>query len=49
MRRHRRRGKVPRMCSDGVAYWLRMLQMGKEDFVRQCYGWQINNLKFESW
>jgi hypothetical protein len=32
-----------------VKYWLRTLQMEKEELVRVCFDWQVNNLKFESW
>jgi hypothetical protein len=40
-----RRGKV--LCLV-VTYWLGILHMDKEEFVR-CYVWQISNLKFGSW
>jgi hypothetical protein len=41
-----RRGKV--LCL-AVKYWLRTLQMDKEEPVRVCYEWQVNNLEFDSW
>jgi hypothetical protein len=44
--RNSRRGKV--LCLT-VKYWLRTLQMDKEELVRVCYEWQINNLEFDSW
>jgi hypothetical protein len=40
-----RRGKV--LCL--VKYWLRILQMDKEELVMVCYEWQVNNLEFGSW
>jgi hypothetical protein len=32
-----------------VKYWLRILQMDKEELVRVCYEWQTNYLEFGSW
>jgi hypothetical protein len=32
-----------------VKYWLRILHMDRQDLVRDCYEWQINNLKLKSW
>jgi hypothetical protein len=32
-----------------VKYWLRTLQMDKEELVRVCYEWQVNNFEFDSW
>jgi hypothetical protein len=40
------RGKV--LCL-AVKYWLRILQIDKKEFERECYEWQLNNLKFRSW
>jgi hypothetical protein len=34
------RGKV---MSTLVKFWQRILQMDKDDLVRVCYDWQINN------
>jgi hypothetical protein len=44
--RDSRRGKV--LCP-AVKYWLRTLQMDKEEPARVCYEWQVNNLEFDSW
>jgi hypothetical protein len=44
--RDSRRGKV--LCL-AVKYWLRTLQMDKEELVRVCYEWQVNNFQFDSW
>jgi hypothetical protein len=44
--RDSRRGKV--LCL-AVKYWLRTLQMDKEELVRVCYEWQVNNFDFDSW
>jgi hypothetical protein len=44
--RDSRRGKV--LCL-AVKYWLRTLQMAKEEPVRVCYEWQVNNFEFDSW
>jgi hypothetical protein len=41
-----RRGKVLRLA---VKYWLRTLQMDKEELVRVCYERQVNSLEFDSW
>jgi hypothetical protein len=40
-----RRSKV--LCL-AVKYWLRTLQMDKEELVRVCYDWQVNNFEFDS-
>jgi hypothetical protein len=32
-----------------VKYWQRTLQTDKEELVRVCYEWQVNNLEFGSW
>jgi hypothetical protein len=32
-----------------VKYWLRTLKMDKEELVRVCYEWQVNNFEFDSW
>jgi hypothetical protein len=39
--RDSRRGIV--LCL-AVKYWQRTLQMDKEELVRVCYEWQVNNL-----
>jgi hypothetical protein len=44
--RDSRRGKV--LCL-AVKYWKRTLQVDKEELVRVCYEWQVNNLEFDSW
>jgi hypothetical protein len=44
--RDSRRGKV--MCTL-VKYWQRILQMDKDDLVRVCYDWQINNAQYDGW
>jgi hypothetical protein len=44
--RDSRRGKV--LCL-AVKYWLRTIQMDKEELVRVCFEWQVNNLEFDSW
>jgi hypothetical protein len=44
--RDSRRGKV--LCR-AVKNLQRTLQMDKEELVRVCYEWQVNNLEFESW
>jgi hypothetical protein len=44
--RDSRRAKV--LCL-AVKYWLRTLQMDKEELIRVCFEWQVNNLKFDSW
>jgi hypothetical protein len=41
-----RRGNVLGMT---VKQWLRILYMDRQDLVRECYEWQINNLKLQSW
>jgi hypothetical protein len=38
--RDRRRGKV---MSTMVKYWQRILQVDKEELVKECYDWQIKN------
>jgi hypothetical protein len=43
--RDSRRGKV--LCL--VKYWLRTLQMDKEELIRVCFEWQVNNFEFDSW
>ncbi|KDR23460.1 hypothetical protein L798_08662 [Zootermopsis nevadensis] len=30
-------------------FWLRILQMDREDLVRGCYDWQVRNLKIGGW
>jgi 1,2-phenylacetyl-CoA epoxidase catalytic subunit len=42
--RDSRRGKV---MSTLVKYWQRSLQMDKDDLVRVCYDWQINNAQYD--
>jgi hypothetical protein len=32
-----------------VKYWQRILQMDKDDLVRACYDWQINNVQYDDW
>jgi hypothetical protein len=32
-----------------VKYWQRILQMDKDDLVRVCYNWQINNVQYDGW
>jgi hypothetical protein len=32
-----------------VKYWQRILQMGKDDLVRVCHDWQINNAQYDGW
>jgi hypothetical protein len=44
--RDSRRGKVMRIL---VKYWQRILQMDKDDLVRVCYDWQINNTQYDGW
>jgi hypothetical protein len=44
--RDSRRGKV---MSTLVKYWQRILQMDKDDLVRVCYDWQINNAQYDGW
>jgi hypothetical protein len=44
--RDSRRGKV---MSTLVKYSQRILQMDKEDLVRVCYDWQINNAQYDGW
>jgi hypothetical protein len=44
--RDSRRGKV---MSTLVRYSLRILQMDKNDLVRVCYDWQINNAQYDGW
>jgi hypothetical protein len=44
--RDSRRGKV---MSTLVRYWQRILQMDKDDLVRVCYDWQINNAQYDGW
>jgi 1,2-phenylacetyl-CoA epoxidase catalytic subunit len=44
--RHSRRVKV---MSTLVKYWQRILQMDKDELVRVCYDWQINNVQYNSW
>jgi hypothetical protein len=44
--RDSRRGKV--LCF-AVKYWQRILLVDKEELVRVCYEWQVNNLEFGSW
>jgi hypothetical protein len=41
-----RRGKVMSIL---VKYWQRILQMDKDDLVRMCYDWQINNAQYDGW
>jgi hypothetical protein len=40
------RGKV---MSTLVKYWQRILHMDKDELVRVCYDWQINNVQYDSW
>jgi hypothetical protein len=44
--RDSRRVKV--LCR-AVKYWLRTLQMDKEELVRVCFEWRVNNFEFDSW
>jgi hypothetical protein len=44
--RNTRRVKV---MSTLVKYWQRILQMDKDDLVRVCYDWQINNVHYDGW
>jgi hypothetical protein len=44
--RYSGRGKV---MSTLVKYWQRILQMDKDDLVRVCYDWQINNAQYNGW
>jgi 1,2-phenylacetyl-CoA epoxidase catalytic subunit len=44
--RDSRRGKVMITL---VKYWQRILQMNKNDLVRVCYDWQINNVQYDGW
>jgi hypothetical protein len=44
--RDSRRGKV---MSTLVKYWQRILQMDKDDLVRVCHDWQINNAQYDGW
>jgi hypothetical protein len=32
-----------------VKYWQRILQMDKDDLVRVCHDWQINNEQYDGW
>jgi hypothetical protein len=32
-----------------VKYWQRILQMDRDDLVRVCYDWQINNVQYDGW
>jgi hypothetical protein len=41
-----RRGKV---MSTLVKYWQRIFQREKDDLVRVCYNWQINNALCDGW
>jgi hypothetical protein len=43
--RDSRRSKVMSIL---VKYWFRILHMEKEDLVRMCYEWHMDNLKYES-
>jgi hypothetical protein len=42
--RDSRRGKV---MSTLVKHWQRILQMDKDDLVRVCHDWQINNAQYD--
>jgi hypothetical protein len=44
--RDSRRGKV---MSTLVKYWQRILQMDKDDLLRVCYDWQMNNVQCDGW
>jgi hypothetical protein len=44
--RDSRRGKV--LCL-AMKFWQRTPQVDKEELLRVCYKWQVNNLEFHSW
>jgi 1,2-phenylacetyl-CoA epoxidase catalytic subunit len=44
--RDSRRRKV---MSTLVKYWQTILQMDKDDLVRLCHDWQINNAQYDGW
>jgi hypothetical protein len=46
LRTDSRRGKAVWLT---VKYWQRIMHMGIEDPVRQCYEWKKGNMRFESW